>query len=145
LILIDTNLLLYAYDTASPEHSSSKRWIESVFSGESPVLLPWQVILAFLRISTNPRAMESPLSRKAATSIVREWLDRRQVKIVEPGDRHWEILCDLIESAQATGPLVMDAHLAALAIENGATLCSADRDFTRFDGLDWRNPLADPS
>ena len=145
MILIDANLLLYAYDTSSEHHTSSKRWIEAVFSGFIPVILPWQVILAFLRITTNPRVMQSPLSRNAAIRIVNEWLDRPQMRIVGPGERHWEILRGLIESSQAIGPLIMDAHLAALAIEHGATLYSVDQDFARFPELAWRNPMSDQS
>ena len=145
MILIDANLLLYAYDASSDHHTSSRRWIEAVLSGIIPVILPWQVILAFLRITTNPRVMQSPLSRSAAISIVNQWLDRPQVRIVGPGERHWEILHGLIESSQAIGPLIMDAHLAALAIEHGATLYSVDQDFARFPELVWRNPLSDQS
>ena len=145
MILIDANLLLYAYDSSSPHHTASKRWVENVLSGTAPVTVPWQVILAFLRITTNPRAMKSPLSRKDSIGIVSEWIDRPQVTIVEPGERHWAILRGLIELSQSSGPLVMDAHLAALAIEHGATLYSTDRDFARFADLDWRNPLADQS
>ena len=145
MILIDANLLLYAYDAASGRHAQAKRWVETVLSGTLPVMLPWQVVLAFLRITTNPRAMESPLSRNEAIRIVQEWLDRPQVVMLDPGERYWEILRDLIESSQATGPLMMDAHLAALAIEHGATLYSADQDFARFTELAWQNPLSDPS
>ena len=143
MILIDANLLLYAYDRSSPHHQPSRAWVETVLSGSTPVVLPWQSILAFMRITTNPRAMESPLSRTHALGIVNEWLERPQVTILDPGERHWEILRGLIESSQANGPLMMDAHLAALAIEHGATLCSTDRDFARFPDLDWRNPVTE--
>ncbi len=143
MILIDANLFLYAYDGASPDHPAAKNWIEMAVSGASPIVLPWQTILAFLRITTNPRAMSSPLSRKHAMGIVDEWLARPQVSILSPGERHWGILWGLIEMSQASGPRIMDAHLAALAIEHGATLYSADRDFARFPDLDWRNPLID--
>ena len=145
MILIDANLLLYAYDASSPRHTASKRWFETVLSGTLPVILPWQVLLAFLRIATNARAMESPLSRKEAIGIVEEWLGRPQVVILGEGERHWEILRTLIDKSQATGPLMMDAHLAALAIEHGATLYSVDQDFSRFSELDWQDPLTDLS
>lgn len=143
MILIDANLLLYAYDASSPYHQPSRGWVETVLSGSTPVILSWQIILAFLRITTNPRAVTLPLSRTHAMGIVNEWLERPQVTILNPGERHWGILRGLIESSQTNGPLMMDAHLAALAIEHGATLYSADRDFARFPDLNWKNPLID--
>lgn len=142
MILVDANLLLYAYDASAQEHSRAKAWIEGVLSGRSPVGLPWQNILAFLRIVTNARAVSSPMTRPQALAIVADWLARPQVVTPTPGDAHWQILQGLIESSQARGPLIMDAHLAALAVEHGATLYSADQDFARFPGLDWNNPLS---
>jgi len=103
--------------------------------------LPWVSILAFVRISTNPRILELPLTTGEAIKIVSSWLARANVTVLSPGDRHWEIMQNLLVEGQATGPLVTDAHLAALAIEHGATLASADRDFARFPGLKLLNPL----
>jgi uncharacterized protein len=95
-----------------------------------------------VRIATNPRVFVRPLSAVEAHEAVASWLDQPNAGIVEPGDRHLEILGTLLRDSQSTGPLVMDAALAAVAIEHGATLCSTDRDFARFDGLDWHNPIA---
>jgi toxin-antitoxin system PIN domain toxin len=96
---------------------------------------------AFLRIATNPRVFEHPLSIAEAERAVSSWLAQAVAGILEPGERHWEILRELIRSGQTAGPLVVDAALAAIAIEHGATLCTTDRDFARFPGLAWMNPL----
>jgi uncharacterized protein len=139
--LLDANVLLYAYDASSHFHSRARPWLEELFTDLEPVWLPWSSVHAFLRIGTNPRILENPFSIEEATAIVSEWLDHPTVSILEPGTRYWPILCRLLPAAQARGNLVMDAHLAALAIEHGATLYSTDRDFTRFEGLKWQNPL----
>jgi len=141
VILTDANLLLYAYNVDAAEHNTSRQWLETQLSGSNLFCFAWQTITAFLRISTNQRAFAAPLSAKEATSIVTEWLERPQTVLLTPGENHWAIFQKLLESGQATGPLVMDAHLAALAIEHGAALASSDRDFSRFPGLNLINPL----
>jgi len=142
VILVDANLLLFAYDAASEHHARARTWLEDVLSGSDPVGFAWVTLLAFLRIATNPRALARPLTLAEATAIVSSWLGQPCVSLLQPGERHWEILSGLLEPAQARGPLVMDAHLAALAMEHGAVLASNDRDFARFDGLQIVNPLA---
>lgn len=141
MILTDANLLLYAYNVDAAEHNTSRQWLETQLSGPNLFCFAWQTITAFLRISTNQRAFAAPLSTKEAASIVTEWLERPQTVVLTPGEDHWTIFQKLLESGQATGPLVMDAHLAALALEHGATLASSDRDFSRFPGLKLINPL----
>lgn len=141
MILIDANLLLYAYDASSIRHAAARRWLETVLARPEPVGWSWLTLLAFLRIASHPRALESPLSIHEAVSIVSEWLAQPNAALLQPGDRHWEILSALLPVAQARGPLVIDAHLAALALEHGATLATTDRDFTRFPALRWHNPL----
>jgi uncharacterized protein len=141
VILIDANILLYAYDTASLDHQAARRWLEKTLSSSEPVGLAWVTLLAFLRISTNARARKDPFTIAEAVAIVSQWLDRSMVSIVQPGERHWEILKEMLCEGQATSRMVTDAHLAGLAIEQGATLCSTDRDFTRFPGLRVMNPL----
>jgi toxin-antitoxin system PIN domain toxin len=143
VILIDANLLLYAYDPDSPRHDVSRRWLEEVLSGSGLVRFPWITLWAFVRISTNPRVFVHPLSAAEAHQSVASWLEQPNAGIVEPGERHLEILSGLLRDGQATGALVMDAVLAALAIEHGATLCSTDRGFARFAALDWENPIAE--
>ncbi len=141
--LLDANILLYAYDAGSAQHEICRRWLTRVLNDDEPVGLPWQTLLAFIRIATNPRAVVSPLPVARASTIVDSWLERPQVVIVEPGDRYWEILREQMTKARVSGPLVTDASLAALAIEQGATLCSTDRDFLRFPGLKRLDPTQD--
>lgn len=142
MILVDANLLLYAYDPRAEWHAASKQWLEETIAGPSLVRLAWVSVWAFLRISTSPRVFERPLSTSEADTHVASWLAQPTVGILDPGERHWEILSGLLRDGQATGPLVMDAALAAIAIEHGATLHTTDRDFARFEGLRWANPLA---
>jgi len=142
VILIDANLLLYAYNSSSVQHRASRAWLETMFSGTELVRFAWVTLWAFLRISTNPRVFEQPLSIADAEAAIASWLACPVGGILDPGERHWDILRRLLHDGQAIGPLVMDAVLAALAIEHGANLCTTDRDFSRFPGLDWTNPLA---
>lgn len=141
MILVDANLLLNAYNPAFERHRRARNWLEDVLSRPNPVCLAWTTILAFLRIATNPRAFERPLTIGEAIPIVSAWLALPMVAILEPGERHWAILRDLLSQTQARGPAVTDAHLAALALEHGAALYTSDRDFVRFPGLRIVNPL----
>jgi uncharacterized protein len=142
MTLVDANLLLYAYNRSAPEHERSRLWLEGALSGRELFGLSWQTILAFVRIGTNQRAFEHPLGVDEAVAAVSAWLARPMVRILAPGERHWEILRELLVGGQAGGALAMDAHLAALAIEHGAVLYTTDRDFSRFSGLKAVNPLA---
>lgn len=144
MIVPDANLLLYAYHPRAAQHEASRGWLEGALSGSELVRFPWLTLWAFLRISTNPRVFEQPLSAAEAGAAVSSWLERPNAGILEPGERHWEILRRLLEEAQVAGPLVTDAALAALVIEHGATLHTTDRDFSRFPGLKWKNPVASP-
>jgi hypothetical protein len=142
LILVDANLLLYAYQPRAELHEQSRSWLESSLSGPGLVRFAWLTLWAFFRISTNPRIFERPLSAPEASAAISAWLRQPNAGILEPGERHWEILQKVVQEGQAVGPLIMDAVLAALAIEHGATLNTTDRDFARFPGLVWLNPLA---
>lgn len=141
MILVDANLLIYAYDESSPFQAAARRWIESIFSGAEPVRLSWVTLMAFLRITTNPRLFERPLSTREAMDILQDVTAAPSVKVIHPGRRHLSILDRLLTETEIRGPKVMDAHLAALAIENRATLCTTDRDFKRFEGLRLHFPL----
>jgi toxin-antitoxin system PIN domain toxin len=141
MTLVDANLLLYAHDPRATQHEASRAWLEAALSGSELVRFAWVTLWAFLRISTNPRVFERPLSTKEAGAAVSSWLAQPLAGVLEPDERHWEILGGLMRSGQTTGPLVMDAALAAIAIEHGATLYTTDRDFARFPGLRWINPL----
>jgi uncharacterized protein len=142
MMLVDANLLLYAYDPAAREHEASRHWLEASLSGTVLLRFSWLTVWAFLRIITNPRVFERPLTMAEAEHHVSSWLAQPVAGILEPGERHWEILRPLARDGQVSGPLVMDAALAAIAIEHGATLCTTDRDFARFPGLTWMNPIA---
>jgi uncharacterized protein len=142
VILVDANLVIYAHDLSSPFHEPARRWLENVFSGPELVGIPLNVALAFLRITTNPKVFKNPFSIEEASAIVESWFLNSTVSLVQPGERHLRILLQLLREAQVRGPLVMDAHLAALAIEHRATLCSFDSDFSGFSGLVVHNPLA---
>jgi len=141
-MLVDANLLLYAYDPHSSHHAACKSWLEATLTGPSLVRFAWITLWAFLRISTNPRVYERPLSMAEAEQAVSSWLAQPAVGILDPGERHWDILRRLTKDGQAAGSLVMDAALAALAVEHGATLYTTDRDFARFTELRWTNPVA---
>lgn len=141
MIILDANILLYAYQADSPQHRDAADWLNALFAGPETIGLPWLTIWAFLRISTNPRAWPSPMPVATALHHVREWLEQPGVIAVGPGPRHLELLDSVATDGRAVGPLFSDAVLAALAIENGATLASTDRDFSRFSGLNWINPI----
>lgn len=139
--LLDANILLYAYDSSSPHHRACREWFEAALNADETVALPWQTILAFVRIATNPQATRRPLPGPAACAIVESWLSRPSIAVVSPGERFWEIFRAQVGEAQISGPLVTDTALAALALENGAVLCSTDRDFRRFKDLQILDPL----
>ncbi len=138
--LLDANVLLYAYDASSAHHVVCRNWLEAALNGAEPVGLPWQTVLAFVRIATNFRAVRTPLKAPQACAIVATWFERPQVIVVEAGERFWEIFREQTTLAQVSGPLVTDAALAALALEQGATLCTTDMDFRRFEGLKRLDP-----
>ena len=142
--VVDLNVLLYAVNRDAAHHRAARRWLESALSGEETVALPWVVLLGFLRIATNPRIFPSPLTTPDAITIVDGWLDRPNVIALTPGDEHWATLRALLTDTGTAGNLTTDAHLAALAIESGAELCSTDADFGRFPGVRWVNPIASP-
>ncbi|MFP5345785.1 MAG: type II toxin-antitoxin system VapC family toxin [Actinomycetes bacterium] len=139
--LIDVNLLLYAVDAASPQHERARRWLESLLSGTETVGLPWAVLLAFVRLATRGVVFTDPLTPDEALDVVDGWLAQPSVVVLHPTDRHPALLRELLHPVGTAGNLTTDAHLAALAIEYGATLCSADADFSRFPGLRWLDPL----
>jgi toxin-antitoxin system PIN domain toxin len=139
--IIDLNLLLYAINRDSAVHQRARAFVDAAMSGEETLGIPWVVVLGFLRLATNPRVFPAALSIGKAIETVDRWFDRPSTTPLNPGERHWEILGDLLRESGTTANLTTDAHLAALAIENGAELCSADTDFARFRGLRWTNPL----
>ncbi len=141
MILVDANILIYAHATTFQQHTRAREWLDTKLSGHERVGLPWSSLLAFLRIVTNPRVFEKPESIDDACQQVVEWLDCRVSWIPEPTTEHAEVLRRMLSESGAQGNLIPDAHLAALAVEHGLTLCSSDCDFSRFPDLLWHNPL----
>jgi toxin-antitoxin system PIN domain toxin len=142
VILVDANVLIYAIDKHSAHHKAAKASWEDALLGDEAIGLPWLVVLGFLRVTTMPQAFFHPLPVKKALGVVREWLEHPLVSIVQTGPRHFDILSDLLEQVGTGGNLTSDAHLAALAIETHSRIISFDRDFARFPGLRWHNPVA---
>lgn len=142
MILIDANLLIYAHELRAREHQAARDWLDAQINGPAKVGLPWLVLLAFMRITTNPRVFPRPQTIDQAWKQVQAWLDSDNVWIPQPTNGHAEILSRLLIGARVTRDLTSDAHLAALAIEHGLTVCSTDTDFARFAGVRWINPLA---
>jgi toxin-antitoxin system PIN domain toxin len=142
VIVVDANLLIYSYDSALPRHESARTWLEKTFSGAEPVILTWQSIGAFARIISNRRVPGERFSIQEVVDIVDGWLDQPNVHALGPGEQHWPLFRKMLVEGQASGDLTNDAQLAALTMECGGVLYTTDRDFARFPGLRWTNPLA---
>lgn len=143
MIAPDANLLIYAHQTTSPFHRKARAWLEDILSSTVPVGLPSLSVYAFLRFMTNPKLQKSPLNFAQASALVDSWLAVPQCHILYPGERHWQILRDLSGQVRLYGSHITDAAIAATAIEYGAVVHTNDRDFARFPGLRWQNPLED--
>jgi len=141
-MLVDANILLYSVDESSPFHTKASDWLTSALNGPRRVGLPWLSLTAFLRIVTNPRALEHPLTPTEAWHIVDAWLAAPAAWIPGPGTGHRAIMRQLIIELDIRAGLVTDAVLAALCIEHGLDVVSADSDFARFTTLGWVNPIA---
>jgi len=141
MILIDANLLIYAHVSSFPQHVAARGWLDAQLSGTRRVGLPWPSVLAFLRIVTNARVFRRPEAIGTAWAQARAWLEADVVWIPQPTERHRDVLDELLIRVAVQADLVPDAHMAALAIEHGLTLCSTDGDFSRFPDLNWQNPL----
>ena len=141
MILVDANLLIYSRVRTYPQHEASRDWLDAQLNGPTPVGLPWLSILAFMRVITNPRLFPRTEGFSGAWTQIRTWLESDVAWIPEPGERHADVLGSFMTMPGMSPALVSDAHLAALAIEHGLTVCSADGDFARFPGLRWHNPL----
>jgi uncharacterized protein len=139
--LLDLNLLLYALDRSSPWHDRARPWVEQALGGTDTIGLAWTVLLGFIRLSTRAAVFTNPLTADEALDVVDGWLVQPAVTVLDPTERHASVLRSLLSPLGTAGNLTSDAHLAALAIEHGAVLCSTDTDFSRFPGLRWENPL----
>lgn len=140
MIFPDVNMLLYAYDVKSPFHDDARAWFEDVLAREQ-VFFSWHTITGFIRIATHPRALKHPASISKAVSIVGKWLELNNTHLVALEKKSWPLFATILVEGQAFGNLVMDAHVAAMAVSCGATVASTDRDFTRFPGLQFTNPI----
>jgi len=141
-MLVDASVLLYAVDETSPQHDRARRWLEDALNGARRVGLPWASLTAFVRIATHPRALRAPLGAADAWAYVEDWLDAPTAWVPAPGRGHRDILGRLVHELDLRGNLVTDAVLAALCIEHGLSIVSADSDFARFRELTWVNPVA---
>lgn len=142
MILVDANLLVYAANTAAPEHGRAREWLDLHLNGTPPVGLPWPSLMAFVRLVSNPLVLSKPVSPATAWRQVEDWLACAPVWTPVPGETHSKLVGSFLRLDWMTSRLVPDAHLAALAIEHGLALCSTDGDFSRFPGLRWENPLS---
>jgi toxin-antitoxin system PIN domain toxin len=138
--LVDANVLLYAVNPATTHHKAARAWLDDALDGHEPVGLAWTTLLAFIRISTSPAIFDRPLDARVACDVVRGWLARPAALVVEPTTRHIDVLAGLLAEAGTAGNLVGDAHVAALAVEHGATVVTFDADFARFAGVRWVRP-----
>ncbi|MGH9498499.1 MAG: TA system VapC family ribonuclease toxin [Terriglobales bacterium] len=141
MIVLDANILLYAYDSASPHHAKAREWVERVFSSGELIGLPWTTIAAFLRIVTNTRLPGERMTLTEAVAVVDHWFEQPNVVALGPSEHHWQVFRNVILEGQAPGGLISDAQLAAITMEVGGELYTTDRDFARFPGLRWQNPL----
>ncbi|MBV8910001.1 MAG: PIN domain-containing protein [Gammaproteobacteria bacterium] len=141
-MLVDANVLLYAVDQTSRFHQAALAWLTAQLSGRRQVGLPWSSLIAFLRISTNARIVRDPLQPPEAWEYIERWLREPNTWVPAPTDTHADILGDLIVRYELRARLIRDAHVAALAIEHGLTVCSADTDFARFREIRWENPVS---
>ena len=141
MIVCDANLLIYSYNSGSAHHSKARAWLEEIFSGIELVGLPWQAVSAFLRVMTNRRLPGERFTLEQAAQIVGLWLANANVRVLNPGDHYWPLFRRMLIEGQASGALVGAAEIASLTIEYGGMLHTADRDFARFPGLRWKNPL----
>jgi len=142
MMLVDANLLLYAANRSAPEHEPARIWLDEQLSGTARVGLPWPSLLAFVRLASNPLVVRRPVAAHVAWKQAEEWLSNEAAWVPVPTERHATVVAAYFQEPWMTSRLVPDAHLAALAVEHGLTLCSTDGDFARFPGLTWHNPLA---
>ncbi len=140
MLLVDANVLIHAVNQGSREHAVARDWLRRALRRNEAVAFAWTVALAFLRISTHPAVFPRPLSVAQASDALERWLEAPPAISITPTQRHLPLLRGLLERAGTAGNSVGDAHLAALALEHGATVVSFDRDFARFEGVSLRRP-----
>ena len=142
MILVDANLLIYAQNSDFPQHGRAIDWWDAQLSGGEPTGLCWQVVASFLRICTNARLFPRPLSTEEAATCVDRWMDQPNLSMLTPTSQHWATFRGQMSYVNAQADLIMDARLAALALEYDCAIYSTDSDFARFPEVRWVNPLA---
>lgn len=142
MIVLDANLLVYAYNSVSAHHKQARSWLEETLSRIETVGIPWQAVSAFLLVVTNPKLPGERLSLAESVQIVDSWLAHPNIQVLTAGENYWPLFRRMVVEGRATGPRVSDAEIAALTLEYGGVLHTADRDFARFPGLRWKNPLS---
>ena len=140
MLLVDANVLLHAVNTRAREHQAASQWLLDALGGREAVAFAWTVVLAFLRLTTHPAVFPRPLTVEQAATVLERWVGAPAAVTLEPTRRHLALLRGFLARSGTAGNLVGDAHLAALALEHGATVVSFDRDFARFEGVAWRLP-----
>ena len=138
--LVDANVLIYAVNSSDPKHREARDWLDGALNATEPLAFAWASLLAFIRLSTKVGLFPSPLAVDDALQRVGAWLTQPNSVILQPTTRHLAILTGLLTTAGTGGNLASDAHLAALAVEHGASLVTYDADFGRFEGLEWQFP-----
>lgn len=141
-MLVDANILLYSVDEASPFHTRARDWLTEALNGPQRVGIPWMSLWAFVRIATNPRATDRPMSPAQAWECVQSWLDAPATWVPSPGRGHRDILGGLLVQHDLRAGLATDGVLAAMCVEHGLSIVSADSDFARFPQISWLNPVA---
>jgi toxin-antitoxin system PIN domain toxin len=138
--IVDVNVLIYATDTETKHHDTAKPWLDAAMSGAETIGLPTAVTLAYVRLTTNPKVFRSPMSVQQSIGAAETWVQRSNVVVPAPTERHYRLVEELLNATGTGGNLVTDAHLGALAIEHGASVVSYDRDFARFPRVVWEHP-----
>lgn len=138
--VVDANVLLYAVNADASKHVPSHRWLEAALAGGDSIGFSWVVLLAFTRLVTKPLVTSSPMSSAEAFDQVDSWLSSPNALVLQPAERHQHLVGELLKDVGTAGNLVNDAHIAALALENRASVVTYDNDFARFTGVRWHRP-----
>jgi hypothetical protein len=139
---VDTNVLVYAHREDSPWHEPAFERVRVLAEGQAPWAIPWPCVHEFIAIVTHPRIYRPPTPPEVALDQVAAWMESPSLVLLSERGGYWQTLRGLLESGRVSGPLVHDARVAALCVQDGVSeLWSADRDFSRFRGVEVVNPL----
>ena len=146
-MLIDTNILLYAFDEFSPRHASCVAFVKSVLRANTPWNIAWQNIYEFLRNATRPNYFKNPLTFAEAMSFLDALMAHPRLTILAETDRHREYLAEALKTIpNPRGIFFHDVHLAALCLEHGIRkIATTDIEFRKFPFLEIIDPTAPPA